>query len=108
MRQIATGADGTGYMIDYAMKREPEDIEALKMAAIKAEDGSEDKQNRIRAYQQAAKEWADSDGSKGAYLIADAKLVGIFDTGKAARQAAVEMEPWHDDEGPAQLRWRTE
>lgn len=109
MRQLATGAEGHGYEINYAMRDEPPDVVALKTAAIKAEDGSEEKQRRIEAYRSAAMDWQQSDDSKGAFLICDAKLVGVFATGEMARAAAVKHEPaLAANIGAAPLRWRTE
>jgi len=122
MRQLATGAEGHGYEINYSRKMPPEgmpeELEALHKAMGEAKE-PEERSRRAEAFSKAhgewQREWNDNPASYAAYLLVDGKLEGEHLTGADARAAAQALEPevkLSDGGSPkypaAPLRWRTE
>jgi len=114
MRQIATGAEGTGYEIVFARRNPgeiPEGLAVLRKAVDDAKE-PEERARRVEAFQKVhaewQAEWEANPGSYVAHLVVDGKVVGECDTGKTARDAAQKLEPSLHNLGAAPLRWRTE
>lgn len=115
MRQIATGAEGTGYEIVFARRNPdevPEGIAELRKAIDDAKE-PEERQRRVEAFGKVhaewQAEWEKNPKSYVAHLVVDGRVHSESDTGEAARAIAQKLEPAIDNRvGAAPLRWRTE
>lgn len=104
MRQIATGPDGTGYIISYERKGPPADLVELQGKILATPN---DKRNEgecaewVKEFNEGMAKWQAEGGKTVAHLIADGVFVGEFETGWEARAYT------HDEEEGI-LTWRTE